>query len=149
MSLGTGAIQDWWGTAGRFHCNPVSGNQRWKGPPASTVTLIKGTSVEKLTWPETYHEPLPMGSGKGGALNWQSRREKQWSRKLNWASKLQIMVTKAVIGVQGSDPKDQRSRQLQLMATRAHVQAHGEASPCGHATDHRDRRAHSTEINLA
>ena len=100
--------------------------------------------TRNLPWTTSY-----MGSGKGGVLNWQSGREKQWSTKLNWASKLQIMVTKAVIGVQGSDHKDQRSRQLQLMATRAHVQAHGEASPCGHATDHRDRRAHSLEINLA
>ena len=35
------------------------------------------------------------------------------------------------------------------MATRAHMRAHGKASPCGHPTDHRDRLTHWLEINLA
>jgi len=65
----------------------------------------KGTSVEKLTRPNSYHDPIPMRDGKGWALNWQNRP-------------------------QSSDL--QRSMEH---ATRAHTQAHGKASPCGHPAD--------------
>ena len=37
----------------------------------------EGTSVEKLTCPDTSHEPLPMRGGKGWVLHWQNRQPKQ------------------------------------------------------------------------
>ena len=48
--------------------------------------------------------------------------------------------------VSGNQPCKQTSV---IMATRAQMQAHGKASPCGHPTDHRNRWMHWLEINLA
>ena len=92
----------------------------WQEPALQAATnqhhQTEGTSLEKLTWPNIYHDPLPMRGRKGWALNWQSRQPKQWSTKLNWASKLHI-----IYGDQSSDPskvviyKDQHSTaQLQV-----------------------------------
>ena len=57
-----------WGTVGRFLWRPC------EREPALQAAINKhgeteGTSVEKLTWPDTYHEPLPRG-GKSWALIW-------------------------------------------------------------------------------
>ena len=134
------------GTAGRFHGNPVKRNQPCKQPPTSIIT--EGTSVEKLTWPDTYHEPLPLRGGKGCVLNWQNGRPKQRSTELNLASKLPIWCPKQW-SVQGSDPLRSVQQTTAILATRAQMQAHGKASPCGHPTDPGDRWAHWLEINLA
>ena len=79
---------------------------------------------------------------KASTLNWQNRRPKQWSKKLNWTSKLKY-------GDRSSDPskvvihKVQPSRREQTWRPK---QAHGVASPLGHPTDHRDRWTHWLEI---
>ena len=80
----------------------------------------------------TYCSLTPMRGGKGWELNWQNRQPKQWSTKINRASKLQIWW-------QSSDPskalicKDQQSRQLKIiiiiMATKAHRQALWQGKP--------------------
>ena len=147
MSLETGAIQGWWEPCTNTkHSREVPWQPCEQEPVLQAATNkhrhAEGTSVEKLSWPSTYHEPLPKRGGKGWAQNWQNRRAKQWSTKLNWASKLPIWWPKQW-SVQGSDP--QRS----VQQTRAHMQAHGKASPCGHSTDPGDRWTHWLEINLA
>ena len=147
MSLGTGAIQGWWGPrANTRHSREVPWQPCEREPALQAATNrhrhTEGTSVEKLTWPDTYHEPLPMRGGKGWAHNWQHRRPKQRSTKLNWASKLPIWWPKQW-SVQGSDPQRSAQRTTTILATRTQMQAHGEASPCGHPTDPGDR-----EINL-
>ena len=130
-------------TAGRFHGNPVSGNQPCKRPPISTVTLME-LQWRNLPYPlPTMNHFLP---GKDWALNWQNRPPKEWPRKLNWASKLQMWWSKQW-SVQGSDPQRKAEQTTAIMATIAHMQAHGKASPWGHPTDHRDRWTHWPEVN--
>ena len=155
MSLETGAIKGWWELC-------INTRHRRKVPwqpcawePALQVASnlhchTEGTLVEKLTLPNIYHEPIPMRGGKGWAMNWQNRWPKQWSIKLNWASKLQIWWPKLWY-IQGSDPKRsaEKTTAIIIMATRAHMQAHGKASPSYHPTDHRDCCALCVEIKLA
>lgn len=76
------------GTARRFHGNPVGGKQPCKPPPTSTVT--EGASVEKRTCADPYHEPLPIRRGRAERWIGKIGQPKQWSTKLNWASKLPI-----------------------------------------------------------
>ena len=120
------------GTAGRFNGNPVSGNQPCKRPPTGTVTL------KELQW-RNLPDPIPTMNhflnrdGKGWAQNCQNRRPKQWSTSLNW----------------GSDPQRSAQETTAILATRAQMQAHGEASPCGHPTDMGDRWDYWLELNLA
>jgi len=130
------------GTAGRSHGNHVSGNQPCKQPPTSGVT------VKKPTWPNTYHEPLPIRGGKGWALNLQNRLAKQRLTKPNWTSKLEIWWPKQW-SIQGSDLQWSVQETTEILLTRAHMQAHGETSSWGHLTDHRDHWTHWFKINLA
>ena len=155
-------IPNWWAwqlVPSKVGGSPVQSNRHngevpWQPcerEPALQAAINKrgeteGTSVEKLTWPDTYHEPLPR-SGKSWALIWQKRGPKQWSTKLNWASKLQIWWPKQW-SVQGSDPKWSAEQTTANMVTRAHMQAHGKASPCRHSIDYRDCWKHWLEINF-
>ena len=58
MSLGTGAIQGWWGpaqmpgTEGRFHGNPVSGNQPCKQPPTKSEAATWFNKLLRESYPE-------------------------------------------------------------------------------------------------
>ena len=79
-------------------------------------------------------------------LNWQKKRPKQWSTKLNWPSELQIGWPKQW-SVQGSDHKDKRSRRLQIWRLKL-TWGYVEASPCCFPTIHRDRWTHWLAINL-
>ena len=73
MSLVTGATKisgrgtEIASTAGRFHGNPVSGNQPWKWPPTSPVTLME------LQW-RNFPYPIPILNHflcrVGGAGHW-------------------------------------------------------------------------------
>ena len=146
MSLGTGAIQGWWRPCPNTrHSREVPWQPCEQEPALKAATNqhhpTEGTSVEKLAWPDTYHEPLPMRGGKGWVQNWQNRRPKQWSTKLNWWPKQW--------SVQGSDLQRSVQQATAILATIAQMQAHGEASPCGHPTDPGDRWTHWLEINLA
>ena len=153
MCLGTGAIQGWWEPHpntrhSREVSNPVSGKQPCKWPPTSTVTL------KELQW-RNLPDPIPTmnnflwGVGRAGCrIIWQNRRPKQRSTKLNWASKLPIWWPKQW-SVQGTDPQRSAQQTTAILAARAQMQAHCEASPCGHPTDPGDRWTHWLEINLA
>ena len=103
------------GISGRFHGNPLSGNQPCQRPPTSIVTL-KTLEWRSLPDPIPYYEPLPMRGGKGWALNWQNRQPKKWSTKLNWASKLEIWWPKQWF-VQGSDPQRTAQQTTASMVT--------------------------------
>ena len=88
--------------------SPASGHQ----PAPSHWRNFSGGTF--LTW-YSYCKPLSCEGWEGWALNWQNRQLKQWSRKLNWESKLQMNyddqnsdMSKVVIH------KDQWSRQLQV-----------------------------------
>ena len=118
MSLGTGAIKVGGGpaqipgTAGRFHGNPVSGNQPCKWPPTSTITLeeLHGRNLP---------DPIPTmnhflwGVGRAG-----SRIGKIGDQSSDPQS--QTEQANCQYGDQSSDPskvvicKDQWSRHLQL-----------------------------------
>ena len=80
----------------------------------------------------------------GWALHWQNRWPKQWSIKLNWASKLQIWWPKQW-SIQCSDPQISAKQTTAIMLPRAHMEAHGKASPWGHPTDYRDLRQMSRQ----
>ena len=123
MSLETSAIQGWWGPcANTRHSREVPWQPCEREAALQTATNrhhhTEGTSVEKLTWPNTYHEPLPMRGGKGWAQNWQNRRPKPWSTKLNWASKVPIWWPKQW-SVQCSDPWRSVQQTTAILATRA------------------------------
>ena len=69
MSLANGAIKGWWEHSREVPWQPC------EREPALQAAInqhgeTEGMSVEKLTWPDTYHEPLPSG-GKSWALIWQ------------------------------------------------------------------------------
>ena len=74
MSLGKSAIQGWWGHhAYTRHSREVPWQPCEPEPALQAATNhhrhTEGTSVEKLTWPDTFHEPLPMRGGKGWVQN--------------------------------------------------------------------------------
>ena len=152
MSLGTGANRGWWGPCTNTrHSREVLWQPCEREPALQEATNqhrhTEATSVEKLTWHNTYHEPLPMRGGKGWVLNWQKKVKKAVIHKLNGASKLQIWPKQW--SVQGSDPQRSAQKTTKIVATGSHMQAHGEESSCGHPTDHRDHRTHWLKINLA
>ena len=152
MSLGTDAMKSWWGP----HQN-TRHNREVAWTPCERESALQaaineqrnteGTSVEKFTWPDTYHEPLPTRGGKGCAINWQNRRIKQRSIRLHCASKLQIWWPKQW-SFQWSDPQRSAAQTISIIATRAYMQAHGKVSPCDYPTDHRDNWTQGPEINL-
>ena len=119
-------------------------NSQIKLRGGSMATLWVGTS------PASGHQPAPSHrrnfNGETyltGYLPWTTPYEgweglgtelaksgpKQWSTKLNWASKLPIWWPKQW-SVQGSDPQRSAPQTTAFMVTRAQMQAHGKASPC-------------------
>ena len=120
---------------------------RCKWPPTSIVKL-KELQRRDLLDPIPAKNHFLWGCGKGWVLNWQNMQAKQWSTKLNWASKQQIWWPKQW-SIQGSDLQRWTEQTTSIIATRAQMQANGKASHCGHPSDHRDRCTHSLQINLA
>ena len=71
------------------HWRLVGASQRYQAQQGGSMTILRAenhpckppptsiteTTVDKFTWPNTYHEPLPMRGGKGWALNWQNRQQ--------------------------------------------------------------------------
>jgi len=93
MSLGTGASKGWWGPrANTRHSKEVSWQpcRREAALQAATNQHRHWASVEKLTCPDPYHEPLPIRRGRAERWIGKIGQPKQWSTKLNWASKLPI-----------------------------------------------------------
>ena len=73
MSLGTGAIKGWWRPSENTrHSRDVPRQpSEWETALQAATNQqshSKGRLLEKLTWPDAYHEPLPMRGGKGLAL---------------------------------------------------------------------------------
>ena len=73
MGLGTNAIEGWWGPCKNARHRKKVPWQPCEWEPALQVATnlhfhTEGTSVEKLTWPNAYHEPIPMRGGKGWTL---------------------------------------------------------------------------------
>ena len=86
------------GITRRFHGNLMSGNQPCEQTLTSTVTL-KELQCRNLPDLRPTMNHFLWGVGRVGMRNWQNRRPKQWCKKLNWASKLQIIA-----GVPGEKP---------------------------------------------
>lgn len=90
MSLGTGAIKDWWGPCWNTRHSREVPCQPYKREPALHATTNEHYHTQEtlLTW---YREPIPMRCGKAWVLHWHNRGPK-WSTKLNWAGKQQIIM---------------------------------------------------------
>ena len=138
MSLGTGAIKGRWGP----HENTGHSSEQ---AATNQHHHTEGTSVQNLTWPETYHEPLPIRGGK----SW------HWIGDQSSDPQSSTEQANCKYGDQSSDPsevviyKDQQRRQLQLWClelTWKHTtrQAHD-----GHPTDQRDHWTRWLEIKFA
>jgi len=114
------------GTAGKFHGNPVQGNHPYKRLLTSTVT------VKELQWrnlPDLIPTVNRFLSEEGWALNWQNGWPKQWSTKLNWASKLQNLIWwPKQQCVQVSDPQRSAEPTIANIPTRAHMRAFGKVA---------------------
>ena len=127
-----------WGTTGRFQIgNPVHRNQPCKWPPTSNITL------KELQWRNltimNYCTSYEVWEGLGAELaKWAS---KTVIHKAQLGKQTANMVTIKQWSIHGNDPQRSTLETTVIMATRAHMQARGETSPCGHPTD---QRAHWT-----
>ena len=143
MSLGTDDIKGWWGPRKNTRkSREVLWEPCEREPTLQAATNqhrhTEGTSVERLTSSNTYCDLIPIRGGKVWVLNWQNRQPKQWSTKINTASKQQIWQPKQW-SIQSSVSQISAEKPTANMVIKAHTQARGKASPCDHPSDQSGR----------
>ena len=133
IRFGTGAVKSWCGPHENTRHSMDVPCQPCVGKPAQSRNFREETYLTQYL-----REPIPTRGRKGLTLNWQNRRPNRSSTKLDWANKLQTWCPR----------KWSVGQTTANMATWAHMQAHGKASPCSHSTDHRNRWTHWLQNNF-